>query len=368
MKSTGLALLILNAALAAVLAAGAPSQPARSDRLEYEYAGRNGLAPNCEHDVYCYRVLVPWVLERLPGDSDTRWRVYATTFKALAGFVTAVTTAYIVGAWQAPLLATVIAQTSFGFTLTAYDPYTPDPFVFLAAALFLLAWIRGWPWLAVVLSLVGVFAKETVVLLAGSTALAALWRWRQQPHWIVWALQAALSCAVILGFHWVMDTYFGWGIARNRASRFWEGSWIVIWYENMDSWRRIVFLLFIPFGFVWLFAPAGFRLAPDRLRALTLGALLPMLALNYVQNPERALGTAFFVIVPLAALFLSRVPVWLALAAALLNGLMTAKAGLSTTWLPSTSVLVIPAAASAMWALWVGWRTNRFEEPTRSRP
>jgi hypothetical protein len=89
------------------------------------------------------------------------------------------------------------------------------------------------------------------------------------------------------------------------------------------------------------------------------GALLPMLALNYVQNPERALGNAFFVIVPLAVLFLVRVPVAIACLAVIANGLVTAKAGLSTTWLPSTSVLVIPAAALAVWSTFAARRSER---------
>jgi hypothetical protein len=101
-----------------------------------------------------------------------------------------------------------------------------------------------------------------------------------------------------------------------------------------------------------LLAAAGYRFAPDRLRTLVFGAALPMLALNYVQNPERALGNAFFVIVPLTAIMLARVPPAVAIAAAITNGLLTAKAGLSTDLLPSTTMLVIPAALCAGWALW----------------
>ena len=216
--------------------------------------------------------------------------------------------------------------------------------------------MRDWLWLAIVVSVAGVFAKETVLLLSGCVALAALWHRRSQRGWPLWVGQAALCAVTLFAFHWVMDSYFGWGIARNQASKFWEGSWLAVWYDNMDSYRRIAFLLFIPFGLIWLFIAPGYRLAPPRLRALAAGAFLPMLALNYVQNPERALGNAFFVVVPLATLFLSRLPIGVAWAVVLSNGLVTAKAGLSTEWLPSTSVLVIPAAVSAALAFWVGYR------------
>jgi hypothetical protein len=365
--SAGFGLLLLNAALAVVLQLAAPAQPVRSDRLEYEYAGKHGLEPGCPHDVYCYRVLVPLLLEQVPLDPDVRWRVYAATAKALAAFVVAVVVGSLTTVSHAPLLASFITQTTFGFTLTAYDPYTADPLVFLAAALLLLAWMREWLWLAIAVSVVGVFAKETVVLLSGSVALTALWHRRAQRGWQLWVGQAALSAVTLFTFHWVMDTYFDWGMARNQASKFWEGSWLAVWYSNMDSYWRIAFLLFIPFGLIWLFITPGYRVAPARLRALAAGALLPMLALNYVQNPERALGNAFFVAVPLATLFLARLPIGVAWAVAVSNGLVTAKAGLSTDWLPSTTLLVIPAAASAAWALWMGrsaFAERRVQQPT----
>ena len=71
---------------------------------------------------------------------------------------------------------------------------------------------------------------------------------------------------------------------------------------------------------------------------LAAGAALPMLALVYVQTPERALGNAFFVVIPLAAAFLARVPPAAAWAAAITNGLVTARIGLSSELLPSSAV------------------------------
>ena len=112
----------------------------------------------------------------------------------------------------------------------------------------------------------------------------------------------------LLGFHWVMDTYFGWGIAKNAAAKFSEGSWLALWWANNPSLLSKMFYVFMPFGIGWVYAAAGFRTAPLALRQLALGAFAPLLALNYVQNPERALANAFFVIVPLATIALLRVP------------------------------------------------------------
>lgn len=347
-----LCLLVANLALAGVLRLGVPGQPAYSDQDAYDYVGRHGLGADCPFSVYCYRVLVPALVEAMPGAHDRRWRAYEYLSTSLAAFVTSVAVARLVPMWQAPWLATLAAQTTFGFTFTAYDPYSADPMVFLMAALLLLAWLRDWPWAALGLASIGVFAKETVALVAVSAGLAAVVR-GTAPTRRWWVGQAGVACALLLGFHWVMDTYRGWGISINPASKFFEGAWLAVWLENMDSPWRIAFLLFVPFGLGWVYAWLGYRTAPDRLRALALGSIGPMLALNYVQNPERALGNAFFVVVPLVVVFLSRVPPPAAFTAVVTNGLLTAKVGLSTPWLPPSRVLMIPAVAAALWVAWL---------------
>lgn len=356
LKHIGLVLLLLNAVLATMMRAGAPLQPARSDLVEYDYAAKHPLQPGCPHDVYCYRVLVPYVLEQLPGSTEFRWRTLAQVSNTAAGSIVGLMTASLTPGWAAPILASLIVQTSFGFAMTAYDPYSPDPFVFLVAAVIAWLWLLDRPIVALLVACVGVFGKETVAVMAAVAACAAVVERRSNWRW--WIVQAAVPLALVLGFHWVMDTFVGWSIERNQASKFLEGGWIAVWLANMDSPWRIALLLFIPFGFAWIYAVAGFRDAPRPLRHLALGTLLPVLALNYVQNPERALGNAFIVIAPLAAIFLGRVPVPLAFAAAIANGLLTAKVGLSTNWLPSASVLMIPAVATAGLTLWIGWSSG----------
>jgi len=84
-----------------------------------------------------------------------------------------------------------------------------------------------------------------------------------------------------------------------------------------------------------------------------------MLALVFVQTPERALGNAFFVVIPLAAAFLAQVPPTVAWAGAITSGLVTARIGLSSELLPSSTVLLPPAAAAAAWAFWSYFRQSR---------
>jgi hypothetical protein len=105
------------------------------------------------------------------------------------------------------------------------------------------------------------------------------------------------------------------------------------------------------------------------LRRLAFGAAIPFLALCYVQTPERALANAFFVVVPLAAGYLARAPFGLALLAALVNGLVTAKVGSSTPWLPSSQYFVIPALILGAWCVWtIESGHGRFRARIAGRP
>lgn len=343
--------LALNAVLAGAVQVAAPPEPARSDRQEYEYAGMHGLEPNCGWSVYCYRLLVPVALESIPMDPARRWRVFRVASTTVAGALIAVTAAQLGGGWLAAAIASLSVQSSFGFAFTAYDPYSADPFVFVISAVIAWCWLTNRVAGAFAAGMIGLFAKETVALVSAATALAAL-RARQRGHRYWWIAQAAVVMMTLLGFHWVMDTYFGWGITKNPAAKLSEGSWLALWWANNPNLLSKMFYVFMPFGFSWVYATVGFRTAPVALQHLALGAVLPFLALNYVQNPERALANTFFVIVPLATIALLRVPFGVALMAVVTNGALTAKVGTSTEWLPSSSYLLVAAAASAALVFW----------------
>lgn len=352
------AILVLNGALAGLVQLVAPHQPLLSDRQEYESVGRHPLAANCTWSVYCYRVLVPVLLEQVPLAPDVRWRWLRWSATAAAGVVVASTTASLSGRLSSAILVSVIVQLSFGFAFTAYDPYSAEPMVYLFLAVLAWCWLANRWATALAVGLVGVFAKETVALMSGALALASLSQGRE--NWRPWLLQGAIVAATLLAFHGIMDTYFGWGISTSPAARFSEGSWLALWWHNNPGIARKAFYLFMPFGFVWLYAAAGFLSAPANLRHLAIGAALPFLALNYMQNPERALASVFFVVAPLAALLLGRVPLTMALAAVVTNGLFTARAGTTSAWLPSASYLLLPAAATAVWVFW-SLRRERHE-------
>ena len=348
-------LLLLNVGLALLVQSAAPATPRNTDRREYEYVGRHGLEPHCPWSIYCYRVLVPLALERIPVDSELRWRWYQVAATAAAGTITSLMTATIGRSLGAGITASVLVQTSYGFSFTAYDPYTADPLAFVFAAAIAWWWLEDRWRSALAAGLVGIFAKETVAVAALSCALAALIT-RDRPTWRAWVISGIAVVATLLMFHWIMDHYFGWGVSSNPAAQLSGGSWLARWWQNNPFLIRKLYLLFAPFAFAWVFAPLALRLVDRRLAHLALGSILPIIALCYVQTPERALSNAFFVVVPLAALLLTRGPLALALLTAAANGAVTAKLGSSTTWLPPSQYLMVPAAILACCAVWVARR------------
>ena len=351
-------MLALNLALAVTFSLLAPGEPRLSDRDAYDYVAARPFAPNCPFSIYCYRVLVPVVVHQLPLDPDISWRTYQVLSNAAAGAVIAIVAGTLATAPAAPWLASLMAQSSYGFTFTAYDPYAADPMVFLIAALLTWCWVTNRPWPAVVLSAIGIFAKETVALIAMAMALGAVMgRSTFAPaaargasadrEWKQWLLPALVSGALLAAFHIVSRVWLNWEIASNPAAQLSHGSWIGLWWRNNPFVERKAYMLFATFGFGWVLAALGWRQAPRPWRALAAATAPVMLLLMIAQTPERALGNAFYVIIPLAVLFAAPAPLLGGMAIGL-NALVTAKAGSSSPWLPSARVVLLLAAAATV--------------------
>ena len=342
------AVVVLNLALAVAAAGLAPAEiGTTADRIGYESVGQHPLEGNCPHSIFCYRLLVPTLLQQVPLPHEVSWRAFAVLANFLTGVllsqVALVAGAGPLGGW----IAAILYQMSFGATFAVFDPFTPDPVVYLAAAILALCWLREWPVPGFVVGIVGVFAKETVALLLSTIALAS-WFQRPSPNRSKWTLAAIGVWAVLLGFHLIMDLAAGWAERGSASADLLGGSFLVRWLTDptLTTSARLLYL-FIPFGFAWIFAGLGVQHAPERLRALVPASLILLPPLIYVQTVERALATASFFVVPLAAVYLSRAPFALAVAATIANGLLTARVGLSTAWLPPVPYLLILAGILA---------------------
>jgi len=358
--SLGLKLLLANAVLAGAIVVLAPREiGSTADRVGYEYVAQHPLEPDCPHSIFCYRVLVPTLLENVPVSSVVSWRALAFGTNVLTGLVLA-RIAMLCGAEAGGvLIVSILFQTSFGATFAVFDPFTPDAVVYLVASLVALCWVRGWPVRALLIGLVGVFAKETVALVMSVPALAVCLSGRPRRRY-AWISAAVATWLGLLGFHAVMDLFEGWSERGSASADLLGGAFLARWLSDatLNSSARLLYI-FIPFGFAWLYAALGLRHAPERLRVLAFAAVVLLPGLVYVQTVERALATASFVVVPLAALFLARSPILLGLAAALTNGLLTARVGLSTAWLPPVPYLLILAGTLAAVTILREWSDPR---------
>lgn len=87
---TWVAILLVNAALAALIQAAAPAAPKRTDRNDYDYNSTQPLTAFCPNTIYCYRILVPMLLELAPVDQERRWRVLQWLAHTATGSIVAV--------------------------------------------------------------------------------------------------------------------------------------------------------------------------------------------------------------------------------------------------------------------------------------
>ena len=108
-------------------------------------------------------------------------------------------------------------------------------------------------------------------------------------------MPAMVSGAGLATFHIVSRLWLNWEIESNPAAQLSHGSWIGLWWRNNPFLERKVYMVFATFGFGWVFAVIGWRVAPASWRALAVGTIPPMLLLLIAQTPERALGNAFYV-------------------------------------------------------------------------
>jgi hypothetical protein len=352
-----LSVCVVNMVLACAAGVLAPREiGTTADRSGYEYVEAQPLAANCPQSIFCYRVLVPAALGHVPAPDVVRWRGFAIAANTLTGIllaslaVAAATTGSLMRPWLPALVASILYQASFGATFAIFDPFTPDAAVYFLAACLAVLWWLDRAWLAMLVAVIGVFVKETIALVMTATALAACVQPRARRARGPWLIGALVAWVVVIGFHVFMDAFAGWTERGSGSADILGGAWLARWLADstLTTSSRLLYL-FIPFGFGWLYAAFGVPGAPRRLQSLALGALLTVPALIYVQTPERALATASFIVIPLAALYLSRAPVLLALAAALTNALLTARVGLSTAWLlPIPYLLILAGSVAAL--------------------
>ena len=340
-----------------VIAWAAPPGREDSDRHVYEQTASQIIIPNCDQ-LHCFRVLVPWLLGRVPGPSLWIWKSYAvicTSAAAIAVFL-------LCTAWAVPRRAGqyAAAASAFGFgsMYVLYDPFTSDPLMFLAGPLTLWLFAIDRPALSAGLAAVFIAAKEFAVVPVYIQSAVDWLEGRRRPAARVAAIASGVL-AVWIGLQLWLRNAHDYSFGVNPSVQPLNGGYLWHWFKTLPV-EVAIFAMVAQFGVLWILAPAGWRLAPARLRHASLASLLPAAVLIYFQQPDRALWNFHFLVTPLAGLVLARVPTLLAVATLAAFALANLRVGAQLAFVPASSVSL--ALSLLLGAVCCGWVWRRLEK------
>ena len=294
-----------------LIAWASPAPDRVTDRGLYEATAARIIVPDCS-DLQCFRVLVPWVLGRLPGPSVVRWKAYATLANAGAAAGVWVLCLTLGLERRAAWMAAAISGFGFGSLYTLHDPFTSDPLMFAVGPATTAALLLGRFGMAAAIGVVGVLAKEFAAapLYAFGAYAVVERRWLPAVRAFV-AGNAAFIAWTLLTITLMLRFGYTYGWNGNGSADFGNGAALALWLQHQSA-RGIAFAMFNEFGALYVLAPVGFLFAPRRLRRLVLVSMPIAAVFGYVQQPDRGLWNFHYLVTPLAALVLERAPASLA--------------------------------------------------------
>ncbi len=347
------------AGVLAILAGVAWAAPAPfpTDQQMMEKVGQGVIVPGCA-DLNCFRMLVPGVIEALPGPALERWRAYAVVANAAAA-VAAGRLALALGlAPRAVTLTIWLSALGAGSFSTVYHPFNADPFVLFLAPVTTWLLLRGRVGAAGALASLGIFAKEFAAAPLYIVAAAAAVR----RDWLTFGRRLALAVAVTALWValqlWLMFA-FNYSYNDNPSSQPLAGGYLRVWLSHMTP-ATAAFGLFGAFGAVHLMLPLGWKLAPPALRALCLGAIPALFAFVYVATPERALWNFYFLAMPVGAIVLAQVPPALSWVFVAAYTIANFRIGSQISQVPPSRYALAVSIAIALFAVVRAWRAPRL--------
>jgi hypothetical protein len=339
---------VLIALVLGVVAAIAPAPWLGTDRPTYEAVGRQHVIADCS-ELHCFRILVAWTLEALPGPSLVKWKTYAVLANAGAAMTVGWLCILLGLSTRASIYATWLSAVGFGSFYTLFDSYTSDPLMFLLGPLIIVELLRGHRGRGTALGVVGVLAKEFA---AAPLWIHMLWS-ALRRHWDA-ALRSLLAASTatmvwvalqiwLVAFH---NYSYGGSASTNLAG----GGFLAQWYSMIGP-RGAVMAMFVEFGALYVLFPFGLLRASRELRLLAVAATPAALALVYVQQPDRALWNFHFLLIPIAVLALEKLPAWAAWLFIVLFALANLRVGAQLKIVPPAAV---PLALSTLVAAGAG--------------
>lgn len=290
------------------LAVLAPAPAYETDRDIYQQIGRTVILPDCS-SLHCTRILIAPLLERLPMASLSAWKTYAVAANTIGALgVTALCLAFGLGPVLSVLASAMVAL-GRGAQLTVFDPYTSDPFIYALVPWMTWLLLHGRVARAGVLGTVGVFAKEFA---AGPLWIVAVFGLITGRRDLGTRASFAAFCATTtwLLFQLWAALHHNYSFGGNPSSRLLAGGYLVTWVRALGPLRAAESLV-LHLGPIAFLAAVGLGRAPGWLKQLAIASGPAMLALCYVQQPDRAMWNFAWLLVPLAVTALDRQPPWL---------------------------------------------------------
>ena len=331
------------------VAAIAPEPWWPTDRHFYERLGREFPVPGCT-DIHCFRVLVPWVLERFPSPSPFFvWRAYAVLCQA--GAAVAIGLLVMKLGHRRRTARQIAWMTAFGAgaLYTLFDPHTSDPLIHLLAPvtmmLILDRRVRAAGWV----SGVGILAKEfAIVPLVVAGVGRALQHRTSDARRLIGAALAVFAVWAI--WQVALRLAFGYTLGRNGALALSQGGYVTFWVSNIGP-ALIAASIVMALGVVWLLWPVGLIWGSREWRLYTLASAPAIAVFCAVQQPERALWNFAFLFMPAVAVVLTRVPPVLAWALVIVHALANLRFGAQLSFVPPSRVTIAVAGVLALLSL-----------------
>jgi len=271
----------------------------------YRQIGRDFAVLDCV-DIQCFRILVPIVVEHLPGPSLFKWKAYAVLTSAVGAVVTGRLCLVLGLSVRAAILATWIAGFGYGPLQSIFDPYTADPLMYLLGPWLMADLLQGRLGRSTLVASVGVLAKEFAA--APMWIFAGLMTLKRQWDVVARAALAALAVTTVwFALQTTLMMLYNNSYGNNPSVDLLGGGYFRTWVAAMGR-RQAVLSLVSAFGPLYLLMAVGLRRPHPTLRLMAIAALPAAAAFVYVQQPDRALWNFHFVVIPLAMLALEALP------------------------------------------------------------
>jgi hypothetical protein len=354
----GFALVVVLSAIAAL----SPPPARTTDADTYERMSSVWFLPRCDYDIHCFRVLVPWIVGMVPGPSLVKWKGAAVVFEAGAAFLMR---RWVLTLGASPPAATLVMWLTAlggGSLYTLFDPHTADPLMHLLGPGLMLLLFQSRIANATIVAAIGILAKEFAVVPLFVTGLQWFQQRRFAETWRVW-LGGFLVIVLWLGWQTFLRQAYGYSDGGNQSFRVLSGGYLIHWVRSLSP-SLVVASLLMPFGILWILWIGGLMVGRRELVQLTLAAAPCILALCYVQQPDRALWNFAFVVMPAAAMVLSCSSALLGWGLVAAHAMANLRYGAQLTFVPPAKYSLLVGSALALVA--VVRATSSAERPVGS--